>query len=64
MKVIALATAAVFATSTAFAGNMAPMAADPAPMVEMVESDSTGSGALGWIIPLVVVAAIALASDD
>jgi len=63
MKVIALATAATFAVSTAFAGSMETMAADPAPMVEMVE-EPAGSGALGWIIPLVAVAAIVLASDD
>ena len=63
MKVIALATAAVLASSAAFAGNMAPMAADPAPMVEM-EPEPAGSGALGWIIPIVAIAAIALASSD
>ncbi len=64
MKVIALTTAAVFAASTAFAGTMDSAAMDAPDMVEMVEPATTGSGALGWIIPLVAVAAIALASDD
>ena len=39
------------------------MVADPAPMVEMVE-EPAGSGALGWIIPIVALAAIALAADN
>ena len=63
MKAIALATIVAFAGTSAMAGSMDTMAADPAPMVEMVE-EPAGSGALGWIIPLVAVAAIVLASDD
>lgn len=63
MKIITLATVVAFSASTAFAGNMNTEAMDPPAVVDMVE-EPAGSGALGWIIPLVVVAAIALASDD
>jgi len=61
MKKIALTAAFVLAAGTAFAGNVAPMVMD-APM--MVEDHHAGSGALAWIIPLVAIAAIALAADD
>lgn len=61
MKVVALAAAATLAAGAAFAGNVAPMVMD-APM--MVEPAPAGSGALAWIIPLVAIAAIALAADD
>ncbi len=63
MKKVALTAVLVAFAGTAMAGNLAPMAADPAPMVEMVK-EPAGSGALGWIIPLVAVAAIALAADS
>ena len=61
MKVTALATALVLAAGVAVAGNVEPMVMD-APMV--VEPEPAGSGALAWIIPLVAIAAIAIASSD
>jgi hypothetical protein len=66
MKIIALTTAAVFAASTAFAGTLAPMVMDEKPMVEdvMMEDEAAGSGALGWIIPVIAIVAIAVAADD
>ena len=66
MKVIALTTAVMFAATSAFAGNMAMEAADPAPMVEMIEADHGSAGSMGgmsWLIPLVVIGAIVAASD-
>ena len=63
MKKIALTAALVAFAGTALAGNLAPVAMDPAPMVEMAP-EPAGSGALGWIIPLVAIAAIALAADN
>lgn len=63
MKKIALTAGLVLVAGAAFAGNVAPMAADPAPMVEMVK-EPAGSGALGWILPIVAIAAIALAVDN
>ena len=62
MKKIALAAALAMTATAASAGNVAPMAADPVPMV--MEEKSSGSGALTWIIPLVAIAAIALAADN
>lgn len=59
MKTLAIASAIVLAAGSAFAGNVEPMVMDAAPMVE-----SPGSGALAWIIPLVAIAAIVIASDD
>ena len=68
MKVIALTTAAMFAATTAFAGNMETMAAEPMEMVEMEEAMDHGSagsmGGLGWLLPLVVIGAIVAAADD
>lgn len=63
MKKLALTAALVGFAGAAAAGNLAPMVADPAPMVEMVE-EPAGSGALGWILPIVAIAAIALAVQD
>ncbi len=63
MKKIALTAALVAFAGAAAAGNIEPMAADPAPMVEMVK-EPAGSGALAWILPIVAIAAIALAVDD
>ena len=63
MKKIALTAALVAIGGTAMAGNVAPMVADAAPMVEMVK-EPAGSGSLGRIIPLVAIAAIALAADS
>ena len=63
MKKIALTAALVAVAGTAFAGNIAPMVADPAPMVEMVK-EPAGSGVWGWVVPLVAIAAIALAADN
>lgn len=63
MKKVALTAGLVMLGGMAFAGNLAPMVADPAPMVEMVE-EPAGSGALGWILPIVAIAAIALAVQD
>ena len=62
MKVTALATALVLTAGAAFAGNVEPMVMDAPEMV--MEPKASGSGALGWIIPLVAIAAIALAADD
>ena len=68
MKKLALTAALVAFAGAASAGNIAPMAADAAPMVEepMVEmvKEPAGSGALAWILPIVAIAAIALAVDD
>lgn len=63
MKKIALTAALVAIAGPVLAGNLAPMVTDPAPMVEMVK-EPAGSGALGWIIPIVALAAIALAADN
>ena len=63
MKTIALAAAVTFAATSSFAGTMAPMVMDEKPMVEMVE-EPAGSGALGWIIPVVAIVAIAAAASD
>ena len=62
MKVTALATAMVLAAGTAFAGNVAPMVMDAEPMV--MEPAASGSGAMTWLVPLIAIAAIALAADD
>ena len=62
MKKIALAAALAMAATSASAGNVAPMAADPVPMV--MEEKAAGSGALAWIVPLVAIAAIALAAEN
>lgn len=62
MKVTALATAMVLAAGTAFAGNVAPMVMDAPEMV--MEPASSGSGAMTWLVPLIAIAAIALAADD
>lgn len=67
MKVIALTTAVMFAATSAFAGNVMMEAADPAPMVEMMESDAGSAGSMGgmsWLLPLIIVGAIVAASDD
>ncbi len=61
MKKIALAAALALTATAASAGNVAPMAMDAEPMVMMEEH--AGSGGLVWIIPLVAIAAIALASE-
>ncbi len=61
MKKIAFAAALALTATTASAGNVAPMAMDAEPMV-MIE-EAAGSGGLVWIIPLVAIAAIALASE-
>ena len=68
MKKIALTAALVAFAGTASAGSMGTSMADAVPLVtepvmEMVEAPA-GSGALGWIIPLVAIAAIALAADS
>ena len=62
MKKIALAAALALAATSASAGNVAPMAADPAPVV--MDAAPAGSGALAWIVPLVAIAAIALAAEN
>ena len=62
MKKLALAAAFSMAATTAFAGNVVPMAAEPMEMV--MEEKSAGSSALTWIIPLVAIAAIALAAEN
>ena len=64
MKVIALTTAVMFAATSAFAGNMAMEAAEPAPIVEMMEEDHGSMSGLGWLIPLVVIGAIVAASEN
>lgn len=60
MKKIALAAALALAATAAGAGELAPMAAEPMEMV----MEPAGSGALTWIIPLVAIAAIALAANN
>lgn len=57
MKLVAMTSAALLAATTAFAGNLTYEA--PAEEAVAVEEASTGSGS--WIIPLVAIAAIALA---
>ena len=68
MKKIALTAALVAFAGTASAGSLGTTMTDAAPMVDapMVKMDDApaGSGALGWIIPLVAIAAIALAADS
>jgi len=60
MKKIALATVlAMFAGSSAFAGNAAPMVSDEPMMVE--EDAGSMGGSAGWAIPLIAVAVIAFA---
>jgi len=61
MKKIALAAALALAATSANAGSVTPMAAEP---VMMVEPEPAGSSALTWIIPLVAIAAIALAAEN
>lgn len=62
MKSIALTAALTLAAASAFAGEIKPMATDT-DMIVMAPEPS-GSSALTWIIPLVAIAAIALAADD
>jgi len=60
MKKIALATVlAMFAGTSAFAGNAAPMVADEPMMVE--EDSGSMGGSAGWVIPLVALAVIGYA---
>lgn len=61
MKVIALAAAVAMTATTAFAGNLAPVAVDPAPIIAMPEAVSGGSlsGVAGWLIPIIAIGAVA-----
>ncbi len=61
MKKLALATVlAMFAGTSAFAGNSAPMVADEPMMVEEDHGGSMG-GSGGWVLPLVALIVIAAA---
>ncbi len=60
MKKLALAAAFAGVASTAFAGGMAPVV-EVAPVV--VEEAAAGSSASGLIIPLILVALIAVAAS-
>jgi len=60
MKKIAFATLlAMFAGSSAFAGNVEPMVSDEPMMVE--EDPGSMGGSAGWVIPVVAIAVIAYA---
>ena len=63
MKKIALAAAFGLAASTAFAGNMSEPVMEMAPVVVMEETAGSSSGA-GLIIPLILVALIAVALSE
>ncbi len=63
MKKIALTAALVAFAGVAVAGNPVPMTTE-APMEVVMDDTPAGYGALGWIIPLVAIAAIALAADN
>ena len=60
MKKIALATAFAMAATSAFAGNPAPATME-APVVSAPESAS--SSASGWVLPALLLIAIAAAAD-
>lgn len=62
MKKFALAAAFVGAASTAFAGNMAEPIMEMSPVAVM--EDTAGSSAGGLIIPLILVALLAVAASD
>ena len=63
MKTIALAAAVSLSGTAAFAGDIGPVATDAQTTVIM-EPKPSGSGALTWVIPLIAIAAIALAAED
>lgn len=65
MKKIALAlTMTMFAGSSAFAGNAAPVANDaPLEVMEKAEG-SMGSGSGGWILPVIAIAALAVVATN
>ena len=65
MKKLALAAAIAFASTSAYAGNVAPVVADEPPLVVEPEAPAaSGSNPLVWLIPVVAVVAIALAASD
>jgi len=63
MKKFALAAVLATAASTSFAGNMSEPVMEMAPVVVMEETAGSSSSA-GLIIPLVLVALIAVALAD
>ena len=63
MKKFALAAVLATAASTSFAGNMSEPVMEMAPVVVMEETAGSSSSA-GLIIPLVLVAMIAVALAD
>lgn len=63
MKKIALAAAFAATASTAFAGGMAEPVMEMAPAV-IVEETAAGSSNAGLIIPLVLIALIAVAINN
>ncbi|MCF2871457.1 hypothetical protein L0664_10320 [Octadecabacter sp. G9-8] len=63
MKKFALAAAFGVAASTAFAGNMSEPVMEMAPVVVMEETAGSSSGA-GLIIPLILLALVAVAVSD
>ena len=63
MKKIALAAAFAGAASTAFAGNMAAPVMEMTPVVVMEETAAASSSA-GLIIPLILLALVAVAVAD
>jgi len=63
MKKFALAAAFAGAASTAFAGNMAAPVMEMEPVVVMEETAASSSSA-GLIIPLIIIALVAVAMND
>jgi hypothetical protein len=61
MKKIALATAFAMAATSAFAGNPAPATME-APVVPAPEA-AASSSASGWVLPALLLIAIAAAAD-
>jgi len=63
MKKFALAAAFGLAASTAFAGNMSEPVMEMAPVVVMEEAAGSSSSA-GLIVPLILLALVAVAVAD
>ena len=61
MKKIALAAALSVAATAAFAGNVEPVAVEPAPAPVVIEED-TSSSATGIIVPILAVILLAAAA--
>jgi len=64
MKKLALAAAIAFASTSAYAGEVAPIVTDAETIVEPTPPAASGSSPLVWLIPIVAVVAIALAASD